>query len=205
MRNSDIIIVDDFYANPHIVRDHALNSKFNSGATYNYPGWQSDVYFNASQIPKIISSLVGREIILDSERFTWGAFRIVTARTGSMTKVHADTGVDWAGMVYLTPDLPAGTGTGFYRHKETGLYGPPTPAIARKLGYANTTEFEKKVVRRDMADLNLWELDTMVAARFNRLVLFKGGRYYHAPMGGSGDDLETARLTQNFFFDEMSK
>jgi len=32
-----------------------------------------------------------------------GGFRFITTESGMRGKVHADTAVDWAGMVYLTP------------------------------------------------------------------------------------------------------
>ncbi|MBM7412870.1 hypothetical protein JOE38_002693 [Clavibacter michiganensis] len=200
---SDIIVIDDFYKDPDSVRAMALGSDFMSGAAHNYPGWQSTGSFAASPIKDAIEKAIGAEILADGDRFTWGAFRLITHETGAKTKVHADSGCDWAAMVYLTPSLPTGTGTGFYQHRETKLYGPPTDSAARDLGYRNAEEFEREVVRRDMADLSKWDIDTVVSARYNRLVLFRGGNYYHAPMGGAGEVVETARLTQNFFFDEV--
>jgi len=58
------------------------------------------------------------------------------------------------------------------------------------------------VARRDMADLDKWELVRQVGPVYNRLVLFRGCEMYHAPLGGIGDSPRTARLTHNFFFNE---
>lgn len=202
--NPDIIVIDNFYKDPDGVREMAINSDFMSGAAHNYPGWQSVSSFGVGPVKDAIESAIGKKVNADSERFTWGAFRLITEETGAKTKVHADSGCDWAAMVYLTPNLPPGTGTGFYQHRETGFFGPPSDAAARELGYRNAEDFESSVIRRDMADLSLWAVDTIVSARYNRLVLFRGGNYYHAPMGGAGDGVDSARLTQNFFFDEVA-
>ncbi len=200
----DIIVIDNFYKEPDKVRAMALDSEYMSGAAHNYPGWQSVSSFGVASVRVAIEAAIGKKINTDSNRFTWGAFRLITGETGAKTKVHADSGCDWAAMVYLTPEIPTGTGTGFYQHRETKLFGPPSDAVARSLGYRNSEEFETAVIRRDMADLSLWELDSVVSARYNRLVMFRGGNYYHAPMGGTGDSAASARLTQNFFFDEVA-
>ncbi len=201
MMNKDVIIIDQFYEEPDKVRNLAVNAEYVSGAKYNYPGYQSKKQYYTKEIVQKIENITGTNIS-DIERFTFGAFRVITKQTGSMPKVHADTVIDWAGLVFLTPDCPPSNGLGFYRHKETGFEGPPTDKQARMIGYEDANEFERQVVRRDMANLDLWELVSVVEPTFNRIVLFKGANYYHAPLGGSGTDAKDSRITQNFFFNE---
>jgi len=199
---SSLIVVDDFYGNPDAVRDFALRSEFNSMGALNYPGWESQKHFYTDALRVAFESIIGRSIDVETERFTWGGFRIVTASTGRLVKVHADSIVDWAAMVYLSPNMPTSAGTGFYRHRSTGLSGPPTDCEARELGYADASSFEQEVARRDMADLEKWELMSSIAPVYNRLVLFRGCEAYHAPLGGYGTCPEDARITHNFFFNE---
>lgn len=201
---SKLIVVDDFYADPDAVRHSALSSRFRSAGRLNYPGWQSDKSLHSEALREVFAALVGTPIDVDADRYTWGGFRLITEETGRHVKVHADTGVDWAGMVYLTPDAPMRAGTGFFRHREHGLSGPPSDAEARAMGFADATAFERDVARRDMADLSRWELESSVGPVYNRLVLFRGCELYHAPLAGIGDDPQTARLTHNFFFDEKT-
>ncbi|WP_406316701.1 DUF6445 family protein [Streptosporangium sp. NBC_01639] len=200
---SMLIIVDDFYPKPDVVRRGALKSDYANISSTDYPGWQSRVSLQADAIKRAFSDLIGADIYVDSSRFTWGGFRFITEESGRSIKVHADTSIDWAAMVYLTPDADMGAGTAFFRHRKTGLEGPPTDREARALGYVDAAEFEDKVIRPDMADLSKWEMTGHVGPAYNRLILFRGCAFYHAPLGGSGDDKESARLTHNFFFNEI--
>lgn len=200
---SKVHVVDDFYADPDSVRAAALDSQFRSASRYNYPGWQSDRALTTDALRTAFETIIGAQVLVEPERLTWGGFRLITAETGQVTKVHADTAVDWAGMVYLTPDAPPSAGTAFFRHKETGLVQPPDDRTARGMGYADADAFEEQVARRDMADLALWDVVDWVAPVYNRLILFRGCEFYHAPLGGVGDSPQNARLTHNFFFNEV--
>jgi hypothetical protein len=200
--HSRVVIVDEFYADPDAVRAFALRSDFGSAGRYNYPGWQSVKALQSGALQGAFERLLNRPIEVDAERYTWGGFRIITEATGHLTKVHADQAVDWAALVYLTPDAPMTAGTGFFRHRATGLEAPPSDALARQLGYEDADDFELNVARRDMADLDAWELVGEVGPVYNRLVLFRGAELYHAPLGGWGSTPATARMTHNFFFNE---
>ncbi|WP_340027400.1 DUF6445 family protein [Paenibacillus sp. FSL H7-0940] len=197
----DVFIIDNFYGDPDLVRQLAIQSDYVSGAKYNYPGYQSKKQFYTKEIVEKIENVTGVKIT-DINRFTFGAFRMITQATGTMPKVHADSVIDWAGLVFLTPNAPKNNGMGFYKHLETGFEGPPTDKEARFLGFEDANEFERQVVRRDMADLSKWELTSVVEPVYNRMVLFRGSHYYHAPIGGRGTNPQDSRITQNFFFNE---
>lgn len=199
-----IIIVDDFYENPHAVRELAMRSRYANIEDTDYPGFASQLVLSNPALRTRFEAMIGAEIIVDDARFTWGGFRFVTSDSGSRTIVHADAAIDWAAMIYLTPGAPDYAGTGFYRHRPTGLAGPPSDREARALGYADAAEFDDRVIRPDKADPSKWELIEQVAPRFNRLVLFQGGQMYHAPMGGCGADQNDARLTHIFFFNAVA-
>lgn len=200
---SKLIVVDDFYPKPDVVRRAALKSEYANIASTDYPGWQSRVSVQADAIKRAFGELVGADVYVDRSRFTWGGFRFITEESGRSPKVHADTSIDWAAMVYLTPGVDMGAGTAMFRHRETGLEAPPTDREARALGYVDAAEFEDNVIRPDMGDLTKWEVTGHIGPVYNRLVLFRGCEFYHAPLGGSGHDRETARLTHNFFFNEI--
>lgn len=201
--HSRVIIVDNFYGKPEGVREFALEAHYADISPTDYPGFASKQTIDSATLAQRFEELIGSPLNVDSSRFTWGGFRFITADSGSRPKVHADVAVDWAGMVYLTPDAPMSSGTAFYRHKATGLESPPTDRQARAWGYADAAEFDDKVIRADKADLTKWEQIGHVGPVFNRLVLFRGAEFYHAPLGGCGTDTETARLTHIFFFNVL--
>jgi hypothetical protein len=198
----NVIIVEDFYAQPLKLREMALQSRYADISATDYPGYASQVRLETKVVERTFSKLVGAPLLIDRERFTWGGFRFITAQSGSKPIVHADVAADWAGMVYLTPDCDMAVGTGLYRHKDTGLTGPPNDREARALGYCDAATFDEEVIQKDKADLSKWELCRVIEPVFNRLVLFRGGDNYHAPLGGCGDEPKTARLTHLFFFNE---
>lgn len=200
---SKVIIVDDFYRNPEKVRAQALTSDYADIAATDYPGYASRLRLETETLQRLFGSLVSSELNVDKTRFTWGGFRFITEESGKHPKMHADVATDWAGMVYLTPDAPMSAGTAFFRHKETGFEAPPTEREARALGYSDASEFDDKVIRRDKADPSKWEQIARIEPLYNRLILFRGGECYHAPIGGCGHSPETARLTHVFFFNEM--
>jgi hypothetical protein len=201
--HSKVIIVDNFYTKPERVRALALTSDYANIAPTDYPGYASKLRLETDTLKNLFGSLVDSELNVDKARFTWGGFRFITEESGKYTKVHADVATDWAGMVYLTPNAPMSAGTAFFRHKETGFEAPPTNREARALGFSDAAEFDDKVIRRDKADLSKWEQTTLIKPVYNRLILFRGCEFYHAPIGGCGNSPETARLTHSFFFNEM--
>jgi hypothetical protein len=200
-----VIVVDDFYVDPDAVRKMALGMEYNSVGKLNYPGWEGEKALLPGGIAERFSTLIGRRVEFDEKRYLLGGFRLISQETGALTKVHADVSVDWAAMVYLTPSAPIGAGTGFFRHREYGVDRPPSDREAHALGFADANTFENEIVKRDMADLDKWELITKIAPVYNRLLLFRGSQLYHAPLGGFGERPENARLTQNFFFDEATE
>jgi len=202
MSSRKIITVDGFYSDPDAVRNMALKLDYRSGAKYNYPGYQATRSAGTGKLGVAFEKLVGKPLAIDPQRFTFGGFRIVTDQTGMMPKVHADSAVDWAAIIYLTPNAQLRGGTGFYKHKETGLEGPPSDRLARKMGFEDAIEFENQIVRRDMADLDAWDLVSYTAPVYNRLILFRGNQLYHAPLGGFGNTIQDGRLIHIFFFNE---
>lgn len=165
--NKKIILVEDFYSQPDKIRDLALDEQYASVAKLNYPGYQSHKVFNSNVLKTSFEKLINRSIEVDPDRFTFGGFRLITKETGLIPKVHADS-IDWAAMIFLSPHPPLDKGVGFYRHKETGLEGPPTDQEARKLGFEDAAEFERQVIHRDQADLSCWDLMSSVSPVYNR-------------------------------------
>lgn len=183
LMRTNLLVIDDFYNNVDSVREFALAQKFNIKG--NYPGLRTKNFINEStkdQIQRVVHFDAGNitDWMDDDNHFT-GSFQITNSSNRSW--IHTDDPNNWAGVLYLTPDAPPSSGTGFYRSKINGsLYGK--------------NHIEYGVNNKDKT---YWELVNEVHNIYNRLILFRSDQW-HAPMNYFGCDNETGRLTQVFFF-----
>lgn len=195
---TEIIIIDDFFADPKRIRSAALALKYYR-APGNVAAAQSRTALFSRGVVDRFSKLVGSSITYDHKEANFGHFRLEVKSDRPRLLVHADH-EDWAGLVHLSRPENIEGGTAFLTHKETGLTGPPTNAEAQMLGYEDAAAFDREVLLRDTLNPDAWQLSSLVPAVFNRLLLVRGSIYYHAPWGQFGDCFESGRLTQHFFF-----
>lgn len=183
------LIVDDFYTNPEDVRDFALSQEFSVRG--NYPGMRTVSFLN-DDIKQVLRDIIephGGKITGWGGDYT-GSFQYTTAEDRSW--IHADSYTDWAGVLYLTPDAPISSGTGLFKHKETGL---------RHWSYRERTPEEDSTSPHmmDPHDYTKWELCDRFANIFNRLVVYRAD-LYHVSLDYFGKTKEDGRLFQVFFF-----
>lgn len=182
--NKNIIIIDNFYNDIDDVRFFALYNKYNING--NFPGLRTKSYAN-DEIKALFEKYIGKKITYWPASYN-GSYQYTTKNMNSW--VHRDE-TNWAGVIYLTPNAPLNSGTGFYRHKKTG--------IENKEEFDNLSEELKKEVNNDSEDMSKWELIDMVGNKYNRLVLFQGTRN-HRSMEYFGNDINDGRLFQTWFF-----
>jgi hypothetical protein len=185
------IIIDDFYNNPHDVREFALKQEFS--VVGNYPGFRTVSHTNPSIYSTIQEAVknAGGQITSFSTDSHNGSYQYALSTNKSW--IHADEQT-WAGICFLTPDAPLSSGTGLYRHKSTGLECRP------RLSDGSIDEELLSTIYRDSQDMDRWELTDRLANKFNRLILYRGD-YFHMSLDYFGTDLSNGRLFQTFFFD----
>lgn len=189
---TNVIIVDDFYGiDPMIPRNFALSQEFQ---TYgNYPGQRTRTW-HYNELRNCIQGLVqqaGGNITQFEDIQYNGSYQYTTKHDSSW--IHCDQTTMWAGVCYLTPDAPLNSGTALYRHKQTGLYSAPRHADG------SYDEETMNHIYQDSRDISKWDMVDMVSNKFNRLVLYRGD-LFHSSMEYFGEDKETGRLFQTFFF-----
>ena len=188
-----IIVVDNFYNNPMETRDFILNQEFSVRG--NYPGQRTISYANEHLrdiIQKYVEPFGGK--ITDfpiptgasDEKIYNGAFQYTTSRDRSW--VHMDGYNNWAGIVYMTPDAPLSSGTGFFRFHDGAMDEKDGTLLNNKTATDNFSQ-----------DMTKWELVDKVGNVFNRLILFNSKRY-HMSLDYFGDSKDNGRLFQTFFF-----
>lgn len=187
--NVNTIVIDDFLENPMWVRQSALAAMDYAVSQEFYPGVRTDPADLDYQ--EYVKKKL--EIILNEEILEWhksrniytgewqendnARFQLCTEK--DETWVHVDPN-EWTAIIFLTPNAPAESGTGIYRHKESKVYTCTQDAVKNLSGD--------------------WELITFVGNVFNRVILFKGNLCHRSVMPGFGHDKDTGRLTQVFFF-----
>lgn len=185
------IIIDDFYNNPHDVREFALKQEFS--VVGNYPGFRTGSHTNPSIYSTIQEAIknAGGQITNFSTDSHNGSYQYALSTDKSW--IHADEQT-WAGICFLTPDAPLSSGTGLYRHKATGLECRP------RRSDGSIDEELLLTIYSDSQDMDKWELTDRLANKFNRLILYRGD-YFHMSLDYFGTDLSSGRLFQTFFFD----
>lgn len=199
----NLIIVDDFYKNPQLVRDFALQNDWIEKKQLNqdFPGTESRRCNFSTEVVRKISDLVGFKITPEPRKHAFGAFALTTEEDNNKRTIHID-GCDWTGVVYLTPGSNAKGGTSLYRHLATGLNSVPTNDKLNELGYERLEDFMEHVLKKDGHNFEKWEVDNFIEMQFNRFILFRGGQLFHSADYYFGSNLIDGRLVQLFFFNQ---
>jgi glycosyltransferase involved in cell wall biosynthesis len=177
-------IVDDFYADPHAVREFALQQEFKPNLNY-YKGSRSNQQYIVPGTKEAFEKIIGKKITNWTETHGMcGRFQYCTAEDALV--YHCD-GQTLAGMIYLTPDAPYSCGTSLYAHKDTKL--------RNENDFGNTNVFEGGYY-----DKSKFELVDTAGNVFNRLVLFDA-KCIHSANEYFGTNLTNSRLFHLFFFD----
>ncbi len=184
------LTIDNFYENPEEVREFALRQEFKVRG--NYPGMRTESFLSDGLKKKF------RDILYPfAGEITWwggeytGSFQYTTAADRSW--IHADSTTDWAALIYLTPNAPLSSGTGIFRHKETGW---------QHFDYKRENEpgyVESAPSGHDMQDYTKWEMVDRYGNSFNRCVMYRADNY-HVSLDYFGKDMYDGRLFQVFFF-----
>jgi glycosyltransferase involved in cell wall biosynthesis len=182
---SRLWIVDDFYADPHVVRDFALQQEFEPNLNW-YKGSRTKEQFIIPGTKEAFEKIIGKKITNWTETHGMcGRFQYCTAEDALV--YHCD-GQTLAGMVYLTPDAPYSCGTSLFAHKKTG--------------FRNENDFVETDVFSETGfyDKTKFELVDTAGNVFNRLVIFDA-KCIHSANEYFGTDLTNSRLFHLFFFD----
>ena len=208
------LIFEDFFDDPYKVRNEALQQDFYppfylkdipkaEGLDSDLVYWISQIgYFsgkrtihakvNMPEIQKFTEDRVKRICNLPFEQDIQCYFTYQIKGDETDNNIHQDRDPILAGVIYLTPNPILGSGTYFYRHKETEFTG------------LNSTEYPESAFKdmhpynRSDQDISKFEEFGYVENVWNRLVLYdsnvlhKSGKYF-------GTNLQTGRLTLTFF------
>ena len=182
-----IWVVDNFYANPDIIRDFALEQEYEpSGPGKPYIGSRTYKQFLFPGLKEEFEYIMGRKITRWEEHGMNGRFQYNIE--GEPLVYHCDNQT-WAAMLYLTPDAPYESGTMTHALKGTSTRHATDPDIVKcfRPGSRNL-------------DKTLFEDVDIIGNVYNRLFIFNAG-YLHSACAYFGWTPKNSRLWQMFFFD----
>ena len=190
--HKNLIVVDNFYKNPDLIRDYVMNNLTFQSTTASR-GKRSNERFFVDGTKEELEKILGRKILnWESDEYSNGIFQYCTSYDPIV--IHADI-QQFAGVVYLTPDAPLETGTKTYRSKVTG----------KKRFEDSFEEGVEETFRGISEDFNYYDktqFETVdeIANVYNRLVLWDA-KAIHSASDYFGDTINNARFFQLFFFD----
>lgn len=185
-----IIVNDDFCPQIELVRASALESGFGTWKP-NKGEVGSSVYEGMNWVGRHDLLLRCLQVAVNRPVFpTMNFFRLTKPDT-EKAYVHSDRmHGDWTCIVYLSEHKEP-SGTGLYRHRETGMREMPTFDEMKKQGI-----FEKLKEQMVSGDEKDWEQLDFVRGVFNRALIFAAPLFHaRCPKNGLGNGSdETGRM-----------
>jgi hypothetical protein len=192
-----IQIVDNFYEDPDKIRNYALQQDFYKRVG-NYPGFRcariSDINktFFEFFVHKLLPLYFNDNVKLEYDVIT--NFQIIDGKYNKGW-IHQDLGnFDVAGVVYLSPDAPANTGTSMYRPTNNRIEPAKLPYDPFSIKNLDIVEYE----RQQEIYNSQFEKILDVGNVYNRLVVYPVTEW-HTQSGFFGNTKQNSRLTQVFF------
>jgi len=198
---SKIVIVDDFYKNPNLVRKLALDipPSYKRNLLNGLPGGRIDVSYQLDHLADPINEILLKVYFTEEERTSIdssGIYRIFESTTFCCnvmqssnlppTNPHVDLkdAYRYAAIVYLnTPEECAG-GTSFYTYN--GVQEGSDPTTIPKTEYIT-----------DSSDL--WEMIFLAEMKYNRLVIYEQNILHTAYVKPGMFENDLYRINQMFF------
>jgi hypothetical protein len=184
-----LLVIDNFVTNAEAVRESALQAGFGTwrpgkgelGASF-YDG--VSFWGDHASLFKALHQHLGRQIIPSSMFFR------VTNPSMERALIHSDREYgDNTAIVYLSESQ--WSGTGFYRHRETGMTDmPPINELRKDPPFLDR-------IRQQMLDASDkdWDMYQFVEAKFNRCVVFDAPKIHcRLPKNGYGEEIEDSRM-----------
>ena len=184
-----VVVVDNFLKNPNELRNRALllkdtyKQRGSAGVRTEPQKWGIEF---KPHFEKLLNKKITTFNLSEEGGGTNCCFQWCDQYTEQV--IHADE-CNSAGVLYLTPNAPASSGTDFYVHRKTGY------TSIKNLG----KEAVDKLFETGWQDFTPWEKIDSVSNVYNRLILFDG-RYFHSAAPYFGDSIENGRLFMVFFF-----
>lgn len=198
-KKSKIVIIDNFYKNPQLVRDLALTipPTYNPRILGGVPGGRIDAFYNLEHFSNVFDNLI-RHVFLPEDKkdlnsnlgeiFKSATFCVNVIQSTSLpNKVpHVDNREDFrfASTIFLNTQEECRGGTSFYTFN--GSQEGPDLGVGLQNAYVTDS-------------VGPWEMIFLAEMKFNRFVLYEQNILHTAYVKPGMFENDTHRLVQMFF------
>jgi hypothetical protein len=206
MAHQSLIIIDNFYDNPHEIREQALSLSYKEKPDATYPGKEAFVNdYDWSSTRNRLSRYIDEDVSKQGPKnppFIQGKFRLALAEDQIKRPdlVHEDV-QKWSAVIYLSLPEHCQGGIGLYKHKESGYLASTDYWFQNTFqeSLKKSPHILKEDVRNHFKNQNNWEKIGELPMLFNRAIILMA-HCFHGSTGVFGTKAENGRLTQHFEF-----
>jgi hypothetical protein len=174
-----MIVIDNFYDNPNMVVEFALNQEFSTADDSLYVRTRS---FVTRDVKNKFEAIIKKNITMWDSRHN-GVFHYTTS---NVVPFICQDQTDYSAIICLTPKPCTSSGITIYQHKKS------------KKTYACTKK-ENNIFDNDAYNINAWDTLDHVENVYNRCIIFNGRQRYMNIID-IRQDLKTFCLFQKFVF-----
>jgi hypothetical protein len=218
-----VVVIDNFYENPEMIRELAFKSSYTSSTKVRYgaPIFRNEQNFDTTHLVEFFQGIIKDQFDdwheIDSMSVMFNATKTGVTPTTSHN-IHID-GSLYGNIVYLNDDVDCVGGTSWWKHISSGLESCPTIANQKLaiedekilldimpdgiVNHDNITDFRTKIlfpVEKEQDPFNeesngIWKQLLAVNAKYNRMVIYPGS-YFHSADLSADDYVDSWRLCQ---------
>lgn len=195
------IVIDNFYENPDLWREYALDQEFFKGERGSWPGLRTELLHKLNRelfdvvSHKLMQVLSGYGFKGYTELQT--GFQIIDETYGRGWVHDDDPKLNVAGVIYLNPEAPLGSGTTIY-DDAPDFNGEIYSEMFMKDVLVSTPEERVQFAKYREEQIANFKPNTVIDNVYNRLVMFDS-RCWHSADNFFGTTKQDSRLTQVFF------
>ena len=209
------ISVDNFFRNPDFIREWGLSLDFKPDANGNWPGERSkligDIDLDLNNF--ILSKIFSCHLNLNLEKIKWKESSITFQKIKKFSNakddiknigwIHKDYDVNFAGLIYLTPNMNVNSGTSLYSLKKEFENKGDSLYYNQKVKLYKDKEYNEKMYKKELLlNNNMFVEKTRYYNIYNRMISYDANEYHGA--NGFYNETDDERLTMVFFVKDIS-